>query len=131
MCFFHNNLGVEKMEVSTIAQKYTDALTMLERTSWPGVELDNPQAVEALSEYAYAILEGDLRRDAYKSVNRNTHPNPKDRQDEKVRLYKRVVECDRKRREKLDALRSLVGDEDEDDEDWYIAFRAQYDQLLE
>ena len=45
--------------------------------------------------------------------------------------YKRVVECDRKRREKLDALRSLVGDEDEDDKDWYIAFRAQYDQLLE
>jgi hypothetical protein len=115
----------------SIAQKYTDALTMLEKTSWPGVDPENPAAVEALSEYAYAILEGDLRRDAYKSVTRATHPNPKERQDEKVRLNKRIVECDRKRREKLEALRLLVGDEDEDDEDWYIEFRAQYDQLLE
>ena len=115
----------------SIGQKYTDALTMLERTSWPGVNPESPAEVEALSEYAYAILECDLRRDAYKSVNRNTHPNPKERQDEKVRLNKRIVECDRKRREKLEVLRSLVGDEDEDDEDWMMAFRAQYDQLLE
>jgi hypothetical protein len=119
------------MEVSTIAQKYTDALIMLERTSWPGVDMDDTEAVEALSDYAYAILEGDLRRDAYKNVNRATHPNPKDRHDEKVRLYKCIVECDRKRQEKLDLLRSLVGDEDDDDEDWYIAFRAQYEKLLE
>jgi len=114
----------------SIVQKYTDALMMLEKTSWPGVYPENPDTVEALSEYAYAILECDLRRDAYKSVTRNTHPNPKERQDEKVRLNKRIVECDRKRREKLEALRSLVGVE-EDDEDWMMAFRAQYDQLLE
>jgi hypothetical protein len=115
----------------SIGQKYTDALTMLERTSWPGVNPESPAEVEALSEYAYAVLECDLRRDAYKSVTRNTHPNPKERQDEKVRLNKRIVECDRKRREKLEVLRSLVGDEDEDDEDWMMAFRAQYDKLLE
>jgi len=114
----------------SIVQKYTDALMMLEKTSWPGVDPENPDTVEALSEYAYANLECDLRRDAYKSVTRNTHPNPKERQDEKVRLNKRIVECDRKRQEKLEALRLLVGDED-DDENWMEAFRAQYDQLIE
>lgn len=113
----------------SIVQKYTDALMMLERASWPGVSPDAEETVEALSEYAYAVLECDLRRDAYKSVTGNTHPNPKERQDEKVRLNKRIVECDRKCREKLEVLRLLVGDEDEDD--WMMAFRAQYDQLLE
>lgn len=111
-------------------QKYTDALMMLERTSWPGVDLGNPAAVEALSEYAYAILEGDLRRDAYKSITRITHPSPKDRGTEKVRLYKLIVECDRKRQEKLDLLRLLVGHEDED-ADWMEVFRDQVNKLVE
>jgi len=118
------------MEVSTIAQKYTDALMMLEKTSWPGVDLDHPEAIEALSEYAYAILEGDLRRDAYKSITRATHPIPKDRGTEKVRLYKLIVECDRKRQEKLELLRALVGHEDED-EDWMEVFRDQVNKLVE
>ncbi len=117
------------MEISSIEQKYTDALVMLGKTSWPGVVLD-PVVVDALSEYAYAILERDLREDVYKSVNRTTHPNPKDREAEKVRLYKFIVQCDRKCKEKLETLRELVGHEDEE-EDWMEALRGQYDQLLE
>lgn len=118
------------MEISSMEQKYTDALLMLEKTSWPGVNLEHPETVEALSEYAYAILEGDLRRDAYKSITRATHPIPKDRGTEKVRLYKLIVECDRKRQEKLELLRALVGHEDED-EDWMEVFRDQVNKLVE
>ena len=117
----------------SIHKKYTDALTMLEKTSWPGVDLNSPdaeQVVDALSEYAYANLETSIRWDAYKSVTRITHPNPKEREVEKVRLHKLVVKCDRQTREKLEVLRSLVGEEDEEKE-WMEAFYGQYDKLLE
>ena len=117
----------------SINQKYTDALMMLDKTSWPGVDLDSPdaeQVVDALSDYAYANLEAGIRWDAYKSVTRITHPNPKEREIEKVRLHKLVVQCDRQTREKLEVLHSLIGDED-DEKHWMDAFRGQYDKLLE
>ena len=117
----------------SLEQKYTDALVMLERTSWPGVDLDSPnaeQVIHALTEYAYAKLEEDIRQDAYKSITRKTHPVPRERADEQVRLYTFVVECERKCREKLGELRELVGQEEED-EDWMEAFRSQYNSLLE
>lgn len=112
-------------------QKYTDALFMLETTSWPGVDLDSPnaeQVIHALTEYAYAKVEVDSRQAAYKSITRKTHPIPRERAAEQVRLYTFVVECERTCREKLKVLHELMGHEDED---WMEAFRSQYNSLLE
>jgi len=115
----------------SLEQQYTEALMMLERASWPGVDLDSPdaeQVIHALTEYAYAKLEEDIRRDAYNSISRKTHPVPRERATEQIRLYSFVVECERKSREKLGKLHELVGQEEEDD---MAELHQQYSELFE
>ena len=78
--------------------RLTDALSMLDKTEWPCVEIrlndpDADQVLEALMDYACAVLAADIMRDM------------------EPRWAPRLVKCEKDVVDTLAALRLLVGEE--------------------
>ena len=122
------------MELSTkasVLKMYTDALTMLNKTSWPGVEErlngpDGEQVVEALMDYASATMAADVMRDEYSRVTRITHPKAKERDHEQYRLNTLRIKYEHESRDKLVALRVLLVGQAVYDEE-----TAEYEERME